>query len=68
MDAKFYIHNSKESNWNMASELGKDEDEAFMENFRYAGYEVEFDVKIDKSGHVFATHVNGVALVEPVKI
>jgi hypothetical protein len=68
INTKFYVHGSKESNWDMASELGKDTDEQFMENFRFAGYEVEFDVEITDQGEVFATHINGVRISRRVQI
>lgn len=65
---KFYVHGSKDSNWDMASELGKDTDEQFMENFRYAALEVEFDVEITNDGEVYATHVNGIRIQQRVRI
>jgi hypothetical protein len=48
---------AKKSNWDMASELGKDTDEQFMENFRFAGYEVEFDSKF-KAVIIALQHMN----------
>jgi hypothetical protein len=61
---QIYAHNDKESNWHKAEELGLNGEAA--KTFAYTGLEVEFDVLVAEDGSVTATHVNGVALVEPV--
>jgi hypothetical protein len=64
--AKFYAHGDKENNWAQAAELNLSEEAS--RNFAYTGLEVEFDILVDDKGGVLATHVNGVALTEPVEI
>ena len=64
--AKFYTHAGKEDNYETGRELGLRGQT--LDDFRYTGYEVEFDIQISKDGGVVATHVNGMALVSPVKI
>lgn len=66
MKTKFYTHSSKDDNYDTADRLGLTKEQA--DNFRGTGYEVEFDIEIDETGMVMATHVNGVALVKPVSI
>lgn len=66
LQTKFYCHSSKESNYEQGEELGL-KGEA-LDNWRYTGYEVAFDIEISEDGSTVATHVNGVALVTPVKI
>jgi len=66
-DIKFYVHSSKDDNHTYADELGLSE--KARENFKYAGYEIELDCSLDReTGEVYATHVNGIALIEGVKI
>lgn len=67
-EMKFYLHSSKEDSWEYARELGMEGDEKFMDKFRYTGYEVEFDCTVEKDGTVLAHKVNGVELVEPIKL
>lgn len=64
--AKFLSHSGKEDNYYLGQELGLKG--TTLDNFRYTGYEVEFDIEISEDGSVVATHVNGVALVKPVGI
>lgn len=66
LKTKFYSHSSRDDNYNQAERLGLTSAQA--DNFRSTGYEIEFDIEIDESGTAIATHVNGVALVTPVKI
>jgi hypothetical protein len=63
---KFYTHGCKESNYDQAEELKLSEEAT--RNFAYTGLEVSFDVMVFEDGKVFATHVNGMALVKPVQI
>lgn len=64
---KFYSHTAKDSNFETAERLGLS-DEA-IDNFKYAGYEIVFEVEIDeKTGDCWATSINGRALTERVKI
>lgn len=43
---KYYLHGDKESNGDMADELGLSEEAAA--EFKYAFYEVEFDIEVNK--------------------
>lgn len=64
---KFYLHSSKDDNAEYGREMGL-QGEA-LQNFRYAGYEVELDVEIDKeTGNCYALTINGVKLGQRVKI
>ncbi len=63
---KMYLHSEKESNLEDASELGL-KDKA-MDSFKYALYEVEFDVEIDEdTGHVTIVKLNGRDVKRPIK-
>lgn len=42
---KMYLHSSKDSNYEKAEELGLSEEAT--QKFKYALYEVEFDVEVD---------------------
>jgi len=53
-----YLHSSKDSNNELGEKLGLSE--KAMEVFKYALYEVEFDVEIDEeNGEVTILAVNG---------
>jgi hypothetical protein len=39
-----------------------------LTHYSRVGHNVEFDIEIDFEGKAVATHVNGIALVEPVEI
>lgn len=43
---KMYLHSDKESNFELGEEIGLSE-KAIQEQFKYALYEVEFDVEVD---------------------
>lgn len=44
---KLYVHRDKESNWDMASKLGFDEDSEAAKNFSYTAYEVALVFDVD---------------------
>ncbi len=55
---KMYLHSSKESNLEEGAEWGLTGDA--LKEFRYALYEVEFDVDVNvKTGEVIILKVNG---------
>ena len=62
----FYSHANKEDNWDTSRNYGLDEEA--QRNFAYTGYEIAFTCDLMKDGTVLAKAVNGVALMEPVKI
>ena len=67
IETNFYVHSDKESGYEIGKELGLEGDA--LREFCYTGYEVTFKIVVDrKTGLSKATHVNGVALTEPVKI
>lgn len=43
---KFYSHSDKDSNSDQASTIGLSG--TAFDNFRYTGYEIEFDVEVDE--------------------
>lgn len=43
---KMYLHSDKESNWSLGEEIGLSE-EAIINHFKYALYEVECEVEVD---------------------
>lgn len=62
-----YVHRDKDSNWSEAQELGLEEDAA--RRFAYCGYEVAFKGHLDTdTGDFYATHVDGMALREPLRL
>lgn len=65
---KFYSHSGKEDGMEDAERLGFERQSDAFETYCRTGYETEFDVLVYEDGTVKATHVNGVALVEPVEI
>lgn len=62
----FSTHSAKDDNYMQGEKLGL-KGQA-LQDFRYTGLEVIFDVLVDKNGNVTATHVNGVALEKPVSL
>lgn len=67
IETKFYLHGSKESNYDQSEEWGLSEDA--RRTFCYTGYEVGFTIQVDRrTGKAMATHVNDVALTEAVEI
>lgn len=62
----FYSHTTKDDNWETSREYGLDEEA--QRNFSYTGYEITFTCDLLKDGTVMAKEVNGVPLIEPVKI
>ena len=66
--AKFYSHTSDEDNAADAIEYGFTRDTEPFNKFCDAGYEIKFDILVHENGTVYATHVNDVALTEPVEI
>jgi hypothetical protein len=66
---KFYTHSDRDSaSSEDARRLGFDQRSEEFRNYSGAGHETEFDVLVYEDGTVKATHVNGVALTEPVEI
>lgn len=65
---KFYSHSDKEGDPEEGRLVGFDYNSEAYDNFRRAGYEIVFDVLVFEDGTVKATHVNGIALMEPVEI
>lgn len=67
---KMYTHSSKEDNYYSAVEdhvIDEGNQEA-LNLFKYALYEVEFDVEVDtETGQVMIHKVNGVPLERPVE-
>lgn len=61
-----YAHRNKEDNYYEGEKLGLTG--LALDNFRYVGYEVEFNCVVALDGTVHATHVNSVPLVTPVKL
>lgn len=67
IETDFYVHSDKESGYDRGREIGLEGDA--LREFCYTGYEVTFKIVVDrKTGKSKATHVNGVALTEPVEI
>lgn len=58
---KFFLHGNADSNWDAGKKLGLSE-EAIRTKFRYALYEVEFDVEVDEDGTCRIVAVDGKAL------
>lgn len=54
-----YLHSSKESNWEKASEIGMDQNENFMRHFRYTLYEVKFELEVYEDGTSKIIKVDG---------
>ena len=63
---KLYVHSDKDSNYELADELGLDEDA--LENFMYAGYEVKLTIEVYADGHSVCTHLDNVELVTPARM
>jgi hypothetical protein len=62
---KAYLHQDKDSNIEMAEELGID---IVNTDFVHSLYEVEFDMGVDvETGESWIFRVNGVDLVRPVQ-
>lgn len=64
---KFYLHSSKDDNWERAEDL-KFPDEEAKRHFSYCGYEVEFTLVVQKDGSSVATHVGGIKLETPLEM
>lgn len=65
---KFYSHSGKEDNLDDAENFGFEDGSDEWDRFRRSGYETAFDTLVYEDGRIMATHVNGVALVEPVEL
>jgi len=63
---KFYLHSSKEDNWNQAAELKLND--AAQGTFAYTGLEVTLDIEIDEQGMAKATHINDIPISQPVDL
>lgn len=62
MRTKMYLHSSKDSNNEIGEELGLSE--KAMEGFKYALYDVEFEVDVNEDdGEVTILKVDGKALI-----
>lgn len=66
LKTKIYVHGSQEDMCYKGEQIGLTG--SALENFERTAYEIGFDVEIDTDGVAYATHVNGVALVERVEI
>lgn len=62
----FYMHSGKDDNYYTGAQLGLIGEA--LDNFRYAGYEVEFQCMVHADGSVTAISVNGVPLAKPTKL
>lgn len=63
VQAKMYLYSTKEANSHLGERLGLEEEA--LENFKYALYEVECDIKVNKeTGEAELLKVNGKALKE----
>lgn len=51
-----YLHSSKEYMWELGEDHGLTDEQ--LESFKYALYEVEFDLDVDKEGNVEIIKVN----------
>ena len=49
MKTTIYLHSNKESNWEKGEEIGLSE-KVIKENFRYALYEVPFNIEVNEDG------------------
>lgn len=59
---KMYLHQDKESNWDLGEELGMDEN-TIRDSFAYTLSEVELDVEVDlETGETEIKAVDGVTL------
>ena len=66
---KFYMHSSKESNWDLGMSLGIDRESDAMDRFKYTGYEIAFTVEVDTdTGECYAIAVEGTMLEKPVRM
>jgi len=66
-ETTIYLHRDKEENHYLADELKMSD--AARENFRYMGSEIEVTVWINKdTGESWATKINGMPLVDKVRI
>lgn len=54
---KAYLHSSKEQIYDIGEELGLTEEQ--MQNFKYALYEVMFDLEVDHKGNAKIVAVDG---------
>jgi hypothetical protein len=64
MRTTMYLHSSKEDNQDIGEKLGLTG--KALHNFKYALYEVEFDVEVDgENGNVEILAVNGFKLEKP---
>ncbi len=63
---KMYLHSEKDTNYGDGGELGL-QDKA-LDSFKYALYEVEFDVEInEETGHATIVKLNGRDVERPTK-
>jgi len=62
MVVKAYLHSEKESMWEVGEKAGLSEKQ--LELFKFALYEVEFDLLVDDKGSVKILRVNGKKLQE----
>jgi hypothetical protein len=63
-----YSHINDEDNMGAAKKIGFVRGTDAFETYCGLGYETKFDIIVHADGEVMATHVNGVALVKPVKL
>jgi hypothetical protein len=61
-----YLHRDKESNYDLANDLGLSEDAT--SRMRYLGYEVEVTIDVYEDGRVLATHFGSLPLSKPLEI
>lgn len=63
---KLYLHSDKESSYDVGRRAGLSKEAA--NEFKYAGYEIGFDIVINEDGSSYATHVGGIQLEARLKI
>jgi hypothetical protein len=61
-----YMHRDKESNYDLANQIGLDDDAT--QNFKYMGTELQISIIVQRDGSTVATHVDGVLLDYAVKL
>jgi hypothetical protein len=61
----FYLHSSKEENYELALELGLSEEATKV--FKYNCYEVTLQLEVHEDGNAYIHAVNNMLLKEPVR-
>jgi len=63
---KFYLYSNNDNNSALGFSLGLSDNA--IEQFKYCGYEIEFTLFVNEDGTSYATHVDGIQLVTPLKM